>query len=300
MKMMQIESSRYPYQSAIYFALTFVISWGAVLLAAGPAGIPATPDEAERHLPVVVFATLAGPSLAGLCLTWFYSGMGGLRALFRRFIKWRVPLSWYVVALLITPMLVAVLLLGLSIGSPEYLPGILVSDDKITLILIGIGYGLAAGLFEEVGWTGFALPKLRRGYSMLQTGLIIGLLWGVWHFLVALWGSGTSSGSLSLALFLPWVPWNLGVLPAFRVLMGWVYDHTQSLLLSMLMHASLTASLPLILMPAAIGVNLTIFYLILAAVLWILVAVVMMRDMRPAAARRVASEPAGRSAEVTQ
>ena len=48
-------------------------------------------------------------------------------------------------------------------------------------------------LFEELGWTGFATPTLRRRNRVLATGLIVGVLWGAWHFLVTLWGSGTPS-----------------------------------------------------------------------------------------------------------
>lgn len=67
----------------------------------------------------------------------------------------------------------------------------------------------------------------------------------------------------------------MGVLPAYRVLMVWVYDRTGgSLPVAMLMHASLTASLPLILMPRATGVALSASYLVLAAALWVVVAAV--------------------------
>ena len=105
---------------------------------------------------------------------------------------------------------------------PVFLPGIFASDEKASLLLVGIAYGLGAGFFEELGWTGFAVPTLRPRYGVLATGLIVGVLWGAWHFLVNSWASGSSSGDLSLALFLPAVlsSW----LPAYRVLMVWVYD----------------------------------------------------------------------------
>jgi uncharacterized protein len=258
----------------IYLLLTFIISWGGALLAIGGfSGLPATTEEANKLLPFIILVTLAGPSVAGILLTSLVYGRPGLRELLAHFRR-RVGGRWYIVALLTAPVVVTVILLALSLLSVKFLPSIITTGDKTSLLLTGITYGLAAGLFEELGWTGFAVPKLRRRYSVLTTGLLVGLAWGMWHFFVAIWGSGDSSGAFSLALFLPWISWNLAVLPVFRVLMVWVYERTDSLLIGMLMHASLTASLPLILMPAVTGVDLFTFYLILAVALWVVVAVI--------------------------
>jgi membrane protease YdiL (CAAX protease family) len=165
-------------------------------------------------------------------------------------------------------------LLGLSLFSPAFLPGIVTTDDKLTLLLFGIAWGLAGGgLLEELGWTGFAVPMLRRRYGALTTALIVGVLWGVWHFLIAYWGGGSLAAG-------QWVPYLLGVLsfyvgalPAYRVLMVWVYDQTESLLVAMLMHASLSAS-TLILQPVATGMPFMTWNLVLAIALWLVVAAV--------------------------
>ena len=53
--------------------------------------------------------------------------------------------------------------------SPVYLPGIFITDDKATVLLSGIA-GLTAGIFEELGWTGFAIPRMRLRYGVLGTG----------------------------------------------------------------------------------------------------------------------------------
>ena len=135
------------------------------------------------------------------------------------------------------------ILLALSLLSPEFLPGIFTTDDKASLLLFGIVAGLMVGIFEELGWTGFAIPRLRLRYGVLTTGLIVGFLWGAWHFLVNFWASGSPSGALSAGpLAARRLVFSVGILPAYRVLMVWVYDRTGSLLVAMLMHASLTAS----------------------------------------------------------
>src|SRR4030067_33659 len=69
---------------------------------------------------------------------------------------------------------------ALSLPSPVFLPGIFVSDDKASLLLSGITAGIMVGIFEELGWTGFAIPTLRLRYGVLTTGLIVGFLWGAW------------------------------------------------------------------------------------------------------------------------
>ena len=96
-------------------------------------------------------------------------------------------------------------------------------------------------------------------------------------FMVAIWGSGAEDGSFSFDLFVPWIPWNLLVLPCYRVLMLFLYDRTKSILSMAIMHGSLTASLPLILMPPVTGYALSAFYTLFAVVLGTAIAVLVNR-----------------------
>jgi uncharacterized protein len=265
---------------ATYFALAFAISWGGLLVVVGPGGIPGTTEQTETLLPFVVLAMLVGPSVASILTTGLVHGRAGIRDLLYRLLRWRASARWYGIALLTAPLLVTSVLLTLTLTSPVFLPSIFTSGDKGTLLLRGFAYGLAAGLFEELGWTGLAVSGLMSRFSVLATGLIVGYLWGAWHFIVALWASGSNSGAFSLLLFLPQFLFYVGVLPAYRVLMVWVYDCTESLPLAMLMHSSLTASLPLALAPPATGVLLSTSYLVLAAALWAIVAVVISVEVR--------------------
>jgi len=153
-----------------YFALAFAISCGGILLLVGPGGIPGSTEQTEMLLPFVVLAMLVGPGVAGILLTGFVYGKAGLRQLLHRLLRWRVDARWYAVALLTAPLLVTAVLLALSLTSPIFLPGIFTSDDKAALLLVGIAYGLAAGFFEELGWTGVAVPGLRPRYEVLGTG----------------------------------------------------------------------------------------------------------------------------------
>jgi uncharacterized protein len=257
----------------LYFILTFVISWGGILIAVAPAGFPGNPEQVEFSIALV--ANEAGPLLAGILLIALVYGRAGLRTFLARLLRWRVGARWYGVALLATPLLATAILFALSLASPLFLPSIVTTDDKASLLLLGIGVGLFGALFEEPGWTGFAIPELRRRYGILATGLIVGLLWGMWHFLLTFWASGDSSGAFSLSLLLPPLLFYVAVLPVYRVLMVWVYDRTNgSLFVAMLMHASLIASTLFVLMPVATGAALSTYYLVLSAVLWVIVAAI--------------------------
>jgi membrane protease YdiL (CAAX protease family) len=83
---------------------------------------------------------------------------------------------------------------------------------------------------EELGWRGYALPKLLKAYSPLVAGLIIGVLWGSLHLALTL--PGMTMGGL------PGVPVVLEVL-GLSVLGTWLYIRTNgNLLLTSLFHAA--------------------------------------------------------------
>jgi membrane protease YdiL (CAAX protease family) len=247
-----------------------------VLIVVAPGGIPGAPEQNQALFPFAFLAMLAGPSVSGILLTGLVHGRAGFLELGSRLLTRRVGIRWYAIAILTAPLVATVVLLALLLVDPIFLPGIYTSDDKASILLFGLAVGLGAGFFEELGWTGFVIPALRLRRSVLTTGLIVGSLWGAWHFLVNVWASRISAGSLALSLFLPGILVGLliGALPAFRVLMVWVYDRTESLLVAMLMHVSVTSSLIILRPPAASGVSLLTYDLALAAALWGVVAVV--------------------------
>lgn len=252
-----------------YFALTFAISWSGFILVVGPGGFPGKPEEFEALLPVVAWAMLAGPSIAGIFLTAFIYGKTGLRELLSQLVKWRVSAPWFLIAILPAPIVTAGLLFALSLNSP-----IFTTDNKTAILLTGIFAGLST-VFEEIGWTGFAVLGLRRHYSVLTTGLIVGVLWGAWHFLQILWVSDTYSGSVSPTLFfLLYILSSIAGLTAYRILLVWIYDRTGSLLMTTIMHASLTACNVFIFRPEATGESFLIYGWAMAAVFWIIIAAV--------------------------
>lgn len=253
-----------------YIIITFGISWGGLFVIAGPGSFPGTTTQTEALFSVALTLLLAGPCVAGVCLVGLIDGKVGYQVLLSRLLMWKVDIRWYLFALLATLAAILIILLPLSLISQAFLPAILTVDEKAALVLSGIAVGILGGILEEMGWTAFAVPKLQMRVGLLATGLIVGVIWGVWHFLVTYWASGDATGVLQMSLLLPPLVFYAVVLPPFRVFMVWVYDRTESLLLAILMHASLTASTLFILIPQETA--LIPYYLIFATVLWIAVA----------------------------
>ncbi len=268
-----------------YYALAFAITWGTILIVIGvgpSSAILATKEQYSTLMPFLYPMMLIGPSVAGILMTGLLYGRAGLRKLGSRLRRWRVGARWYAVALLSAPLSMAAVLFALSLGSPVFLPGIFTSGEKATLVLIGITGGLTAGIFEELGWTGFVIPRLRLRHSVLATGLFVGVLWGAWHILVNVLAGNTMSGALPLGIYLPAILFVLlvGWMPAYRMLMAWVYDRTESLLLAMLMHASLTFSTLSVAPLAITGVALLTYQLVWATALWVVVGAVALAQAR--------------------
>jgi membrane protease YdiL (CAAX protease family) len=204
-------------------------------------------------------------------MTGLTAGTAGYRELLARVLRWRVRARWYGVALLLAPLVTTMtaMLLAMSLRSPDFVPAIFTTADPLGLLLPGMAGGLFVGLCEELGWTGFAIPRLRLRHGVLATGLLVGICWGAWH--APLFSRSDSfAGPLPLALLLLQLSW----LPAYRVLMVWVYDRTGSLLVAMLMHVSLTAT-SIIMPPPAISDMLSLTSILAsAAAWWLLVAAV--------------------------
>jgi membrane protease YdiL (CAAX protease family) len=243
-------------------------------LALGPDGFSGTADT------IVLSGTLSlfGPSIAGTLLTGLIDGRAGLRALGSRLGRWRVGARWYAVALLAAPLLNSALLL-VALASSDYLPGIITADEKLVLVLTGIGIGIFPSVFEEIGWTGFAKPRLRLRFSILAAGLLMGLLWGLWH-LPLFAGSAEDSGDVPPAIYV--AVQLFAWLPPYRVLMVWLYDRTQSLLLVMLMHFPIVVNQYVFGPEDLSGRQMVIALLAWGAVLWSAVAVVLVSGRRSA------------------
>ena len=108
-----------------YFVLAFAISWGGILIVVGgPGGILAHRLLSDMQVTLLYLAMIVGPSVAGILLNGLVHGRAGFRGLLARMTRWRVGARWYAVAILTAPLSIMAVLLGLSLISPKFLPGL--------------------------------------------------------------------------------------------------------------------------------------------------------------------------------
>lgn len=239
-----------------YFAMAYGLSWGGIVAVLAVSGFNVRALGISQYL--LIFAAMAlGPSVSGLTLTAALDGRTGVRALQRRMTHYRVHLRWYVVALLTTPaLLVPILSILGAVADHAYLPRL-----QIHLFVIG----LIAGALEEIGWTGFATPRLLQRFTLPITGLGLGFIWALWH------GLADFSGNIA-AMGAQWPFWFgvfwIATLPPYRLLMTWLYARTSSGLLAVLMHAGYTGWL-FVLSPATTFEQGLVWQSAFATTLWI-------------------------------
>lgn len=219
----------------IYFTAAFAVSWTAVALLSGPSHFPLSADTSAVPMPVLYTAMLLGPSTSSLALTAATDGAPGLRRLRQRLFTLRAPAGIWIMAVLGTPLLAAVVLSALSLATRDVERPATYVQAHPALLGSGLVAGVLVGALEELGWSGFAAPRLRERFGVAGTGLVIGVLWGAWHFPL-FWEADTFSAPRPFVLLLLRL---FGWLPAFRVLLVWLQERTKSLPVVMAAHASL-------------------------------------------------------------
>lgn len=248
--------------AACYFLLTFGISWGAAGLVAAPHVL--RHEALPKLTGILMFPVmLLGPSVSGILLTWLVDGRAGLRDLFARMARWRLDARWYV-PLLLPPVLVLALLKCLEVFvSPMF---------TANRFWLGVVFGVPAGLLEEIGWMGFAFPKLAARRSALAAGLVLGVMWALWHLPVSdFLGAASPHGDRWLAFFGAFAL----AMTAMRVLICWMYSNTKSVLLAQLMHMSSTGALVIFGAPRVTAGQEATWYAMYGILLWCAVAIVL-------------------------
>jgi membrane protease YdiL (CAAX protease family) len=243
-----------------FFVLTYAVTWTL--------WVPLVVFRDQIPGPLVLVLLVLGsnvPSMLGILFVALLRGKSGVRILLGRLLRARIGLRWYLAAVaLAVPALCAVWVSTL-LGGPS--PVVVTTISAVVVsFLFSIFPGSAVG--EELGWRGFALPRLQAHHSALAASLIVGAAWGIYHFPLFLLGSPTRP----LALFLPFA---IGCV-IMSIFYTWMYNGTGgSLLIVVLLHA--TTNLPLTVVYAPLGERVVPVFWLLDAMLAISAAVLIAR-----------------------
>lgn len=214
-----------------YWVLTLAISWLIWLPL-----IAQVRNWADLNVPFWLhYLGAFGPMLAAFAVTWFVGGREGLKELWSRIVRWRVGwVSWLAAVGSPIALLALAAIVSVVLGNP--LPDLTLLGQVNYLPYLGLGvlplWLITYGFGEEIGWRGFALPRLQNGRSALWASVILGVMWSVWH-LPAFFYLDTYL-TLGLAVF---PMFALGII-AGAVILTWLYNTAQgSILIVAVWHA---------------------------------------------------------------
>lgn len=213
-----------------FFVLTFLITWGlAAFLFLFPAPFQAIFGKITASSPVFVLA-VAGPTISATIITYILSRWPGLRALYARIVQWRFGIQWYALVLVGLPIM-GFVISRITGSHPKYD----VSTPGLVLLLL-FRELILGPLGEELGWRGFALPRLLQRFNPFVASLSLGAIWGIWH-LPSFFVSTLPQGSLEIPIF-------LFAALCLSFLVTWLYLHTgRSVLIGVLFHLMVNVAL---------------------------------------------------------
>ena len=208
-----------------FYVLAFAITWLAWFPAAAQShGVPPFTSPIFAN-PVLFIVGGLGPGVAAVVVMRALHGEAGDQRLLAALRRWRVRTVWWVVAVFAP---IAIWLAAAGLGAT-------LSSDVARLsswlaLLPSLLWYLLQAVPEEVGWRGFALPRLQARYSALTASLIVGALWALWHLPLLV-------DSRNVMSQYPLGAWSVATMAA-AVLYTWLFNNARgSVLLVVVFHA---------------------------------------------------------------
>jgi uncharacterized protein len=204
------------------FLFVFILALPAILFNYGVTDLE-VPFE-----PLLILGSWTPNIAAFLIIAFVIKKKGGVSALIRRWLMWKESPFWYLIA--ISPLLISALAAGVYHVADGTPPDVFEPVTPGVLIVLFILALVTGAMGEELGWRGFALPRMQSAMSAFTASVILGTIWGFWH--LPLWFAGLGWEDMSFALF----TYNC---VAISVVMTWVCNNTNgNMLLITLMHLS--------------------------------------------------------------
>ena len=231
--------------------MTYAVSWSFFVL---PVAMKLTTSSAVAQL--LAFLGAISPSFVALALTWRVEGTPGVRALLGRIGRTQVAGRWYLFAIgyfAAVKLTVAVVHRLAYGGWPRF-------GEDLYVIPFAIAISTPAQAGEEIGWRGYALPRLAARLGLAPASVLLGVIWALWH-LPLFFLSGADKFHQSFPMYALQVT-------AVSVAFAWLWAQTGgSLLLPMLFHASINNTKDIV--PAAVAGGTGTFGFAASPVSWI-------------------------------
>lgn len=236
-----------------FFTLTYLLSWACFI---GAAAISPAGPAAGLRSPLYLLGTF-GPAIIALTLTGRAGGPAAVRELLGQMLRWRVNVRWYVFAvtyMLAIKLLVALIYRLVTGGWPRF------GHEAWYVILVATLISTPVQAGEEIGWRGYALPRLFALWGLAPASIILGIIWACWH-LPLFFIPGIDKSGQSFPVYLLQVT-------ALSVAAAWLYWRTRaSLLLVMLMHSAVNQTIGIV--PSTVPGAANVFGFSTSLVAWL-------------------------------
>jgi len=179
----------------IFFLLSYILAWGlmGLFIAQNKGWIsPDIPFE-----PFLILGSWFPNISAFLVIAFVLKRKGGIRQLLKGWLKFKVPVFWYLVA--ISPVVFAVLSMFIYKLLYGVNPVSEIVFDPMSMLALLIISTITGATGEELGWRGFALPRLQMRMNALNASLVLGVIWTMWH--LPLWFAGLGYEKIPFAAY---------------------------------------------------------------------------------------------------
>jgi membrane protease YdiL (CAAX protease family) len=177
-----------------------------------------------------------GPAASAIIITYLIEGKDGVNILLKRVIQWRVNILWWLIGFYVWWLMCSAIAIIFNLTSLQNITlGFVFSLINIPVLIFILQFPLLIGMFgEEVGWRGFALPKLLDKYNPIVASVILAIPWIFWHAPLAVFPDWR--GNMPVENFL--LHYILLIIP-LSLIFTWFFQKSKgSILLVMIFHKS--------------------------------------------------------------
>lgn len=220
-----------------FFLISFAWTWAfwslfiynILELPAGTGTSSMTLREMGVVLPIILVSPF-GPTIAAFVMSYIRGGKNEIRKTLKRFNYKDVSRNWLITTIMVYPLIFLFVRLSSAILFQVSQPTPIWYGNPLIILPPFIASLLHGGLSEEIGWRGYALPRLQSRFNATTSSVILGFIEGLWHVPLVFW-LGDSRYGMSIPLL---VLWQM-IATFYRT---WIYNNTDgSLLAAVLFHA---------------------------------------------------------------